>query len=104
MFSTQVNQFVAPFPKGVTKAVQYGTSLKAHSVYRSQFQLIPYKRIQEYFREQLDIPVSDDPFTTFMKKPTTYGKPLTRKSKRNLPAQICYMLMKRALIMNGDKR
>ena len=28
-------QFVAPFPKGVTKAVQYGTSLKAHSIYMS---------------------------------------------------------------------
>ena len=36
------SQFVAPFPKGVTKAVQYGTDLKAHSVYMSQFQLIPY--------------------------------------------------------------
>ena len=26
-------QYVAPFPKGVTKAVQYGTNLRAHSVY-----------------------------------------------------------------------
>jgi len=39
------NRFVAPFPEGVTKAVQYGTGLKAHSVYMSQFQLIPYNRI-----------------------------------------------------------
>jgi len=35
------NRFVAPFPEGVTKAVQYGTSLKSHSVYMSQYQLIP---------------------------------------------------------------
>ena len=36
-------RFVAPFPKGVTKAVQYGSGVKEHSVYMSQFQLIPYR-------------------------------------------------------------
>ena len=34
------NRFTAPFPKGVTKAVQYGEGLKAHAVYSSQVQLI----------------------------------------------------------------
>jgi len=34
------NQYVAPFPEGVTKAVQYGTQIRAHSVYMSQYQLI----------------------------------------------------------------
>jgi transposase len=34
-------QFVAQFPKGVDKAVQYGVGIKAHSVYMSQFQLVP---------------------------------------------------------------
>lgn len=51
-------RFVAPFPKEVTKAVQYGKSVKAHSVYMSQFQLIPYNRVQDYFKEQLQIPIS----------------------------------------------
>ncbi len=51
-------RFTAPFPQGVTKAVQYGTGLKAHSVYLSQFQLIPYDRIKDYFADQLGIPVS----------------------------------------------
>ncbi len=44
-------RFIAPFPKGVTKAVQYGSSIKAHSVYMSQFQLIPYDRIKDYFAD-----------------------------------------------------
>ena len=52
-------QFVAPFPEGVTKAVQYGKELKAHAVYMSQHQLIPYKRIQGYFNDQPGIPVSE---------------------------------------------
>jgi len=51
-------RFVAPFPEGITKAVQYGATLKAHAVYMSQYQLLPYKRIQEYFTEQLHIPIS----------------------------------------------
>jgi len=49
------NRFAATFPEGVTKAVQYGTGLKAHSVYMSQFQLVPYNRIQDYFADQLHI-------------------------------------------------
>ena len=62
------NRFVAPFPKGVTKAVQYGTGLKAHSVYMSQFQLVPYNRIQDYFADQLHIPISEGSIFNFNKE------------------------------------
>ena len=58
-------RFVASFPEGVTKAVQYGGELKAHAVYMSQYQLIPYKRIQEYFGDQLGIPVSEGSIYNF---------------------------------------
>jgi len=61
-------RFVAPFPKGVTKAVQYGTGLKAHSVYMSQFQLVPYNRVQDYFADQLHIPVSEWSIFNFNKE------------------------------------
>jgi len=62
------NRFVAPFPKNVTKAVQYGTGLKAHSVYMSQFQLVPYNRIQDYFSDQLHIPISEGSIFNFNKE------------------------------------
>ena len=62
------NQYVAPFPEGVTKAVQYGTQLKAHSVYMSQYQLIPYNRVQEYFADQLNIPISKGSIFNFNKE------------------------------------
>ena len=62
------NRFVASFPEGVTKAVQYGTGIKAHSVYMSQFQLVPYNRIQDYFADQLDIPVSEGSIFNFNKE------------------------------------
>jgi len=61
-------RFVATFPAGVTKAAQYGPGLKTHSVYMSQFQLIPYNRIQDYFSDQLNIPVSEGSIFNFNKE------------------------------------
>ena len=54
----QGKRYVAPFPDGVTRPAQYGTGVKAHSVYMSQFQLIPYNRIEDHFLEQMQLPVS----------------------------------------------
>lgn len=61
-------QFVASFPEGVTKAVQYGNGIKSHSVYMSQFQLVPYNRIQDYFSDQIQIPVSEGSLFNFNKE------------------------------------
>jgi transposase len=52
------NQFVADFPPGVTRPVQYGNSIKAQSVYMSQQQLVPYDRVRDYFADQCGIPIS----------------------------------------------
>jgi transposase len=59
------NRFVASFPEKVTKAVQYGTTVRAHSVYMSQFQLVPYNRIQDHFADQLNIPISEGSIFNF---------------------------------------
>ena len=75
------NRFVAPFPEGVTKAAQYGADLKAHAVYMSQYQLIPYKRIQEYFEEQMGIPVSEGSLYNFNQEAYENLEPVDGKSK-----------------------
>ncbi|MBM9514777.1 transposase [Desulfobulbus marinus] len=51
--------------------VQYGKNIKAHSVYLSQFQLIPYNRVQDYFQDQLQIPISTGTLFNFNKE--AYG-------------------------------
>ena len=51
-------QFVARFPAGVTRPVQYGNGVKSQAVYMSQQQLIPYERICDYFRDQCGVPLS----------------------------------------------
>jgi transposase len=51
-------RFTASFPVEVTKAVQYGNGVKAQAVYLSQYQLIPYQRVQEQFQDQFQLPIS----------------------------------------------
>jgi transposase len=80
------NRFVAPFPKGVKKAVQYGTGIKAHSVYMSLFQLIPYNRIQDHFADQLHIPVSEGSIFNFNKEAFELLGDFEKRAKHELTA------------------
>ncbi|MCP4717808.1 MAG: transposase, partial [Deltaproteobacteria bacterium] len=49
---------ITEFPKDVSRPIQYSTNVKVHSVYMSQFQLVPYSRIEELFLDQTAIPLS----------------------------------------------
>jgi transposase len=62
------NVFTAPFPLGVVQAAQYGETIRAHAVYMSQYQLIPYERITEHFSDQLDVPISAGSLFNFNKQ------------------------------------
>jgi len=48
----------APFPEGVSQAVQYGNRVQATATYLSQYQLLPYKRLQELFSDLFHIKIS----------------------------------------------
>jgi transposase len=54
----QGKRWVAPFPQNVVATVQYGSSVKASAVYMSQYQLLPYNRVEEQFHDLLQIPLS----------------------------------------------
>ena len=56
--NTKGERIVAPFPARITHSIQYGQSVKAHAVYLSQFQLMPYERLKDYFACEVGIPVS----------------------------------------------
>ncbi len=62
------DQFVAEFPAGVTRPVQYGNRVKAQSVYMSQQQLVPYDRIRDYFADQCGISISAGSVFNFNKE------------------------------------
>jgi len=60
-------RYVASFPEGLTRPVQYGTGVKVNAVYMSQYQLIPYNRIEDHFLEQMGIEVSAGSILNFSK-------------------------------------
>jgi len=64
----QGHQFVAEFPAGVTRPVQYGNRVKAQAVYMSQHQLVPYERVRDYFADQCTIPLSAGSLFNFNKE------------------------------------
>lgn len=59
------SRFVASFPSNITKAIQYGPSVKSLAVYMSQYQLIPYARVQEVFKDQFDLKISQGSLSNF---------------------------------------
>lgn len=70
--------FVGEFPLGVNGPIQYGVGVKAHAVYLSQYQLLPYNRIEEYFSDQLGIPISVGSLFNFNEHSCT-GKVIGRR-------------------------
>ena len=58
-------RYVADFPKHITKAIQYGPSGKSFAVYMSQYQLIPYNRVQEVFKDQFGFDISEGTLCNF---------------------------------------
>lgn len=59
------HRYVADFPKHITKAIQYGSSVKSLAVYMSQYQLIPYNRVQEVFKDQFGLDISQGSLSNF---------------------------------------
>ncbi len=61
----QGKRHVAPFPEGVVRPVQYGIGVKVNAVYMSQYQMVPYNRIEEHFLDQMQVPVSAGSIVNF---------------------------------------
>lgn len=80
----QGNRHVATFPDIAPQKVQYGPALKAHAVYLSQFQLLPYHRIQEYFQDQAGIPISTGSLFNFNRQAYERLEPFEQHLKQNL--------------------
>jgi transposase len=61
-------EYVATAPDGVTRPIQYGNSIKSLSTYMSQYQMIPYLRIENFFRDKVGIPISQGSIFNFNKE------------------------------------
>lgn len=78
------NRYVATFPEGVTKAVQYGYGVKAESVYLSQFQLIPLMRVQDHFTDQIGLAISKGSISNFNEEAFNLLEPFEKWARERL--------------------
>ena len=62
------NRYVANFPSHMSKAIQYGSSVRSLSTYLSQYQLLPYNRVQEIFKNCFGLPISSGSIYSFNKE------------------------------------
>jgi transposase len=97
------NRIVASFPEGVTKAAQYGPDLKAHAVYMSQYQLIPYKRIQEYFEGQMGIPLSEGSIYNFNREAYESLEPFDVRAREELAKSEVMHVDETSINKNGER-
>lgn len=96
-------RFVASFPEGVSKSVQYGQSIKVHAVYMSQYQLLPYNRIAEYFSEQLEIPISQGSLFNFNQEAYHNLSEFDDKVKEKLSKSNILHVDETSININGTK-
>lgn len=68
LIDEQGNSYVATFPNETPNKTQYDNTVKAHAVYMSQFQLLPYERIEQYFLEVATMPLSQGSLCNFNQK------------------------------------
>ncbi|PIU39518.1 MAG: IS66 family transposase, partial [Piscirickettsiaceae bacterium CG07_land_8_20_14_0_80_44_28] len=85
----QGTRFTAPFPQNVRSSVQYGPVLKAHAVYLSLYQLLPYERVREYFEDQLCIPLSVGSLFNFNQEAFEQAEPFEAWVKQRLSQSHC---------------
>ena len=62
------DRYTAIFPDWIKSSTNYWNWAKAHSVYLSQYQLLPYNRVWEYFEDQVWLPISVWSINNFNKK------------------------------------
>ncbi len=56
---------IGKFPMEVSRSVQYGSGVKSLSTYMSLYQLIPYKRVEDFFSDQIGLPISSGSIFNF---------------------------------------
>ena len=77
-------RYTAEFPPYVSRPIQYGPKTKSRSVYMSQYQLLPYNRIENYFADQESLDISAGSLFNFNKEAYECLEKFEAISKKNL--------------------
>ena len=96
-------RYVAAFPPFVTRPVQYGAKTKANAVYLSQFQLMPYQRIVDYFSEQIGLNLSAGSLFNFNQEAYDALAFFESVAKKQLTQSACLHADETSINVNGKR-
>ncbi len=74
----------AKFPVAVTQSVQYGNGVRATATYLSQYQLLPYQRLQELFHDLFQIRLSQGTLNNILNRGHQQLEPFEGSAKAML--------------------
>jgi len=74
----------AQFPADVTQPVQYGNGVRATATYLSQYQLLPYQRLQELFQDLFKIKLSQGTLNNILSRGYQQLEPFEDSAKAAL--------------------
>jgi transposase len=80
-------KFNADFPREVASRTQYGERVKSIAVYLSNYQLIPYARLKEFFKDICAVSLSTGTLANFNKTAGKLADPVKEKIKSRLLEQ-----------------
>jgi transposase len=97
------DEFIADFPEGVTEPAQYGNTVKVQSVYMSQFQLVPLARVEDYFHDQVKLPLSKGSISNWNVLTYKRLERFEEWARRALIGSICNNADETGINMNGER-
>jgi len=103
LVDTNGKRYIAEFPQGISRPIQYGGSIKAHTVYLSQFQLIPYERVADYFINEVAIPISVGSIFNFNKEAYELLDSFDTLAKKNLIKSLLVHSDETGINVNGKR-
>jgi len=96
-------RYTAETVDGASRPVQYGRSIKSMLVYMSLYQMIPYGRVQEYFENQIGIPISEGTVFNCNKLAYDQLEEFEKICKTRLQSATCLNADETSINVNGKK-
>ena len=91
----------ADFPKGVTNYVQYGENIQTMAVYNWQYQYLPFKRLQQWFRDIFGLSISKGTLENMIRRVANRMLPTYHQVQQQIAIANCVGADETGIAVNG---
>jgi transposase len=93
----------ADFPKGVENHIQYGPNIQSLAIYQSQYQFVPFQRLQDFFAKVCNLPISQGTLVNFIRKAAQKAMPAYETIQKAIPLSLFVGSDETGFKLNGKK-